>query len=52
MGIAILYIEELKAIMRGRFAWLGAAVILLAMGGVACPSPKIDPMMNQCLREQ
>ena len=34
-GIAILYIEELKAIMRGRFAWLGAAVILLAIGGVA-----------------
>lgn len=31
----ILYIEELKAIMRGRFAWLGAAVILLAIGGVA-----------------
>jgi hypothetical protein len=34
-GIAILYIEELKAMMRGRFAWLGAAVILLAIGGVA-----------------
>ena len=31
----ILYIEELKATMRGRFAWLGAAVILLAIGGVA-----------------
>ena len=31
----ILYVEELKATMRGRFAWLGAAVILLAVGGVA-----------------
>ena len=27
--------EELKATMRGRFAWLGAAVILLAVGGLA-----------------
>ena len=34
-GIAILYWEELKATMRGRFAWLGAAVILLAVGSVA-----------------
>src|SRR5271165_3185447 len=33
--IATLYIEELKATMRGRFAWLGAAVILLALGGLA-----------------
>jgi hypothetical protein len=33
--IAILYWEELKAAMRGRFAWLGGAVILLAIGGVA-----------------
>jgi hypothetical protein len=31
----ILYIEELKAIMCGCFAWLGAAVILLAIGCVA-----------------
>ena len=30
-----LYLEELKATMRGRFAWLGAAVILLAVGGLA-----------------
>jgi ABC-type transport system involved in multi-copper enzyme maturation permease subunit len=30
-----LYVEELKATMRGRFAWLGAAVILLAVGGLA-----------------
>ena len=30
-----LYAEELKATMRGRFAWLGAAVILLAIGGLA-----------------
>src|ERR1700719_3728561 len=33
--LTILYLEELKATMRGRFAWLGAAVILLAVGGVA-----------------
>jgi len=33
--IAMLYIEELKATMRGRFAWLGAAVVLLAVGGLA-----------------
>jgi hypothetical protein len=30
-----LYVEELKATMRGRFAWLGAAVLLLAVGGLA-----------------
>ncbi len=30
-----LYVEELKATMRGRFAWLGAAVMLLAVGGLA-----------------
>jgi hypothetical protein len=34
-GVATLYAEELKATMRGRFAWLGAAVILLAIGGLA-----------------
>jgi hypothetical protein len=34
-ALAILYIEELKATMRGRYAWLGAAVILLAVGGLA-----------------
>jgi hypothetical protein len=28
-------LEELKATMRGRFAWLGAAVILFAIGGLA-----------------
>ncbi len=27
--------EELKATMRGRYAWLGAAVVLLAIGGLA-----------------
>jgi hypothetical protein len=31
----ILYAEELKATMRARFAWLGAAVILLEVGGLA-----------------
>src|SRR5215469_14664165 len=35
MSIATLYIEEIKATMRGRFAWLGAAVVLLALGGLA-----------------
>jgi hypothetical protein len=30
-----LYREELAATMRGRFAWLGAGVVLLALGGVA-----------------
>jgi ABC-type transport system involved in multi-copper enzyme maturation permease subunit len=33
--IATLYVEELKALMRGRFAWLGAAVVLLGVGGLA-----------------
>jgi len=33
--IATLYVEELKATMRGRFAWLGVAVILLALGGLS-----------------
>jgi hypothetical protein len=33
--IATLYSEELKATMRGRFAWLGAGVVLLALGGLA-----------------
>ena len=33
--IGVLYREELKAMMRGRFAWLGAGVILLAVGGLA-----------------
>lgn len=35
LSIATLYKEELKATMRGRFAWIGAAVILLAVGGMA-----------------
>jgi len=30
-----LYLEELKALMRGHFAWVGAAVVLLAIGGLA-----------------
>ncbi|HEV2647267.1 MAG TPA: hypothetical protein VGU46_12955 [Acidobacteriaceae bacterium] len=33
--IATLYTEELKATMRGRFAWLGATVVLLALGALA-----------------
>jgi ABC-type transport system involved in multi-copper enzyme maturation permease subunit len=33
--IGTLYLEEVKATMRGRFAWLGAAVLLLAVGGLA-----------------
>ena len=35
LPVVTLYLEELKATMRGRFAWLGAAVILLAVGGLA-----------------
>lgn len=34
-SIATLYLEELKAAMRGRFAWLGAAVVLFAVGALA-----------------
>ena len=34
-GVATLYAEELKATMRGRYAWLGAAAVLLAIGVVA-----------------
>jgi ABC-type transport system involved in multi-copper enzyme maturation permease subunit len=33
--VATIYVEELKATMRGRFAWLGAAIVLLAVGGLA-----------------
>jgi ABC-type transport system involved in multi-copper enzyme maturation permease subunit len=33
--IRTLYREELRATMRGHFAWLGAGVVLLALGGVA-----------------
>jgi hypothetical protein len=35
MAIRTLYIEELRATMRGRFAMVGAGVILLAVGCVA-----------------
>ena len=35
LSVAPLYLEELKATMRGRFAWLGASVVLLAVGGLA-----------------
>src|ERR1700730_8369729 len=35
LSVATLYVEELKATMRGRFAWLGAAAVLLAVGGLA-----------------
>jgi len=30
-AIAVLYIEELKATMRGRFTWLGASVIYISL---------------------
>lgn len=33
--IFLLYLEELKATMRGRFAWLGAGVVLLVVGAIA-----------------
>ena len=35
LSVTTLYLEELKATMRGRFAWLGAAVILFAIGALA-----------------
>jgi hypothetical protein len=35
MALGTLYREELKATMRGRFALVGAGVILLAVGCVA-----------------
>jgi ABC-type transport system involved in multi-copper enzyme maturation permease subunit len=35
MTLLTLYNEELKAAVRGRFAWLGAAVVLLGIGGLA-----------------
>jgi len=35
MQVGILYVEELRATMRGRFAWVGVAVLLLAVGCVA-----------------
>ncbi|HEX3940640.1 MAG TPA: hypothetical protein VHX11_04070 [Acidobacteriaceae bacterium] len=35
LSTGTLYLEELKATMRGRFAWLGAAIVLLAIGALA-----------------
>lgn len=37
-AVRTLYLEELRATMRGRFAWLGAAAILLAVGGLSVAS--------------
>jgi ABC-type transport system involved in multi-copper enzyme maturation permease subunit len=34
-AVPTIYVEELKATMRGRFAWLGAGIVLLAVGGLA-----------------
>ncbi len=34
-AIFSLWAEELKSAMRGRFAWLGAAILLLIIGGIA-----------------
>ncbi len=34
-SLLTLYREELKALTRGHFAWLGAGVVLLAIGGLA-----------------
>lgn len=33
-SVITLYAEEVKATVRGRFAWLGAANMLLAVGGL------------------
>ncbi len=35
MNLGVLYREELKALVRGRFAWVGGAVVLLSIGGLA-----------------
>lgn len=35
VSVATIYVEEIKATMRGRFAWLGAAVVLFAVGVLA-----------------
>jgi ABC-type transport system involved in multi-copper enzyme maturation permease subunit len=35
LTISTLYALELRATMRGRFAWIGAGVVLLAIGGLA-----------------
>jgi len=34
-SITTLYVEELKAASRGTYAWLGAGILLLAIGGLA-----------------
>src|SRR3954471_11433705 len=33
--IGVLYREELKALMRGRFAWLGAGVVSFVLAAIA-----------------
>jgi ABC-type transport system involved in multi-copper enzyme maturation permease subunit len=38
MGLSTLYNEELRAVVRGRFAWLGAGVVLLGLGALAAIS--------------
>jgi hypothetical protein len=35
MPLVTLYIEEMKAVMRGHFAWLRAGVLLVVVRGVA-----------------
>jgi hypothetical protein len=35
LSILTLYQEELRAMVRGRFAWLGAGAVLLGLGGLA-----------------
>ena len=47
--IATLYLEEIKATMRGRFAWLGAAVVLLvaAVGYLVRPHHSATPACGQ-----
>ena len=49
MQIATLYAEELKATMRGRFAWLGAAVILLLLGALATLSTQGGWLQGYCI---
>jgi ABC-type transport system involved in multi-copper enzyme maturation permease subunit len=44
--IPTLYIKELKATVRGRFAWIGAAIVLQAVGGLATIGTQDDTWLD------
>ena len=48
-SIATLYAEELKATMRGRFAWLGAGVVLLLLGALSTLSTQGGWLQGYCI---